>query len=138
MLLSAIEKLDERFPGLEAQVGVWFGQGIGVRKVVELLRAKYQVSVPRATLGNFRARRWAPRHEALRQKLRAVREREARPTLQILHNDGHVAPARFAEPLCFGRKAPDADLFASCTAQGWEKTQTLKSGAAPPRLEGAV
>ena len=68
-MLTAIEKLDLSFPGLEAQVGVWFDQGISVRKAQELLRAKYQVLVPRATLGSFRAKRWAPKREALRQKL---------------------------------------------------------------------
>jgi hypothetical protein len=66
-MLTKIEKLDQRFPGLADQVRDWFNQGASVREVSELLFLQYNIYVPRTTVGNFRARRWARDQEILRQ-----------------------------------------------------------------------
>lgn len=63
-----IEKLDQRFPGLANQVRQWFNEGVTVRKVEELLALRYNVRVPRPTIGRFRARRWVPERELSREK----------------------------------------------------------------------
>ncbi|MGD0221757.1 MAG: hypothetical protein ABSF71_05430 [Terriglobia bacterium] len=76
-MLTKIEKLDQRFPGLAARVRTWFDQGISVLKIVDLLREHYGVSVPKSTVGNFRAWRWVPDREALNRahaKLQAALE----------------------------------------------------------------
>ncbi len=70
-----IEALDRRLPGLADAVKAWFNQGVPVRQVVELIRRQYHIAVPRSTLGNFRARRWARDRE-----LRLEKEPEARAT----------------------------------------------------------
>ena len=67
-VLTQVEKLDVRFPGLAEQVRAWFDQGIPIRSVSELLLECYGVSVPGTTLGNFRIRRWARDRELLRKK----------------------------------------------------------------------
>jgi hypothetical protein len=77
--LSTIEKLDQRFPGLASRVRVWFDQGAPVLKVCELLSEQYNVSVPRATVGNYRARRWLREREA---RIRAIARRRA--ALEVL------------------------------------------------------
>jgi hypothetical protein len=69
-MLTKIEQLDQRFPGLADKVRLWFDRGVPMREVSKLLFQQYTVSVPRATLGNFRARRW-------------VREREARTRAEV-------------------------------------------------------
>ena len=67
-ILTSIEKLDQRFPGLAAKVRMWFDQGISVQKVSELLLEEYQVSVSRSTVGRFRTRRWVPERELRQEK----------------------------------------------------------------------
>ena len=62
---NKIELLDQRFPGLADRVRVWFNQGVPVLKVAELLLERYHISVPRATIGNFRSRRWVREREEL-------------------------------------------------------------------------
>lgn len=65
--LSKIEKLDQQFPGLADKVRVWFNLGLSAPKVADLLRAQYAVSVPRTTIGYFRATRWV-RERQLKQQ----------------------------------------------------------------------
>jgi 5'-3' exonuclease len=72
--LTKIEQLDESYPGLADNVRKWFDHGVQVRKVAELLFQQYNVCVPRATIGNFRARRWACEREG---RHRAAIRREA-------------------------------------------------------------
>ena len=67
-MAKRIEELDQRFPGLADKVRTWFNQGVPVRKVADLLFEQYQVAVPRATVGNFRARCWAPERELANRK----------------------------------------------------------------------
>lgn len=67
-MLMKIEKLDHQFPGLADSVRNWFAQGISAQKVSDLLREKYKVSVPRTDIAYFRARRWVPELELLREK----------------------------------------------------------------------
>jgi hypothetical protein len=62
--LTRIEKLDQQYPGLADQVRRWFALGVHVRKVSELLHEHYHVSVPQATVANFRAHRWVRELEA--------------------------------------------------------------------------
>ncbi len=66
--LAKIEKLDRRFPGLAAKVRVWFDQGYAAQKVSDLLREQYEVSVPRTTVGYFRATRWVRERVCRQQK----------------------------------------------------------------------
>jgi hypothetical protein len=66
-MLTKIETLDQRFPGLAGQVRKWFDQGIPQLKVVDMLRKQYGVAVAKSTLGNFRARRWVREREAARE-----------------------------------------------------------------------
>ena len=86
--LTRIERLDAQIPGLAEQVGTWFAQGLPVRRVAVLLFERYHLSLPPRTVGNFRARRWVPEQERLREKrLEALaaqevaREREVRAAL---------------------------------------------------------
>jgi hypothetical protein len=72
-VLTQVEKLDVRFPGLAEQVRAWFDQGIPIRSVSELLLEHYSVSVPGTTLGNFRKLRWARDRELLRKTKIAAR-----------------------------------------------------------------
>ena len=66
--MTRIERLDERNPGLAGQIRKWFDQGISVRAVAELLRERYQVTLPENTIGYFRTTRWA--RERLERKER--------------------------------------------------------------------
>lgn len=56
---TRIEQLDRQFPGLADQVRAWFNHGISSEKVAARLWERYQVRIPAATVGSFRARRWA-------------------------------------------------------------------------------
>jgi hypothetical protein len=90
-MLTHIEKLDQQFPGLAAQVRAWFAEGVPVLRVVELLQAQYGVSVPKSTIGNFRVRRWAREQEARLQAL--VKNRAARElTRELEMRDSPEAP----------------------------------------------
>ena len=84
-MLTQIEKLDRCYPGLAAQVREWFAEGVPVLGVVERLRERYGIFVPKSTVGNFRARRWAREQEARlcelvknRAALKLTREPEMR------------------------------------------------------------
>lgn len=57
--MTRIEQHDRRIPGLATQVKTWFDQGISARAVVELLRERYHIVVPKTTVSNFRTQRWA-------------------------------------------------------------------------------
>ena len=90
-MLTRIEKLDQRFPGLAAQVREWFAEGVPVLGVVERLRERYGVSVPKSTVGNFRARRWVREQEARLREL--VKNRAALElTRELEMRDSPEAP----------------------------------------------
>jgi hypothetical protein len=67
-LLTSIEKLNRRFPGLLRKVMRWLDEGTSARQIKELLRERYGVSVPKSTVGYFRTHRWVPRREAIRER----------------------------------------------------------------------
>jgi hypothetical protein len=67
-MLTAIEKLDQRIPGVAAQVRSWFDQGYSAQKVSDLLREQFEVHVPRTTIGYFRVTRWVRERELLERQ----------------------------------------------------------------------
>ena len=76
-MLTKIEQLDQRFPGLPDQVRDWFYQGASVREVSELLFLQYDVYVPRTTVRSFRARRCARELDFFRQERMTAAATEA-------------------------------------------------------------
>jgi hypothetical protein len=76
-MLTRIEQLDQRFPGLADQVTDWFIQGASVREVSELLFLQYNVFVPRTTVSSYRARRCARMLEFFRQERMTAAATEA-------------------------------------------------------------
>jgi hypothetical protein len=93
---TKIEKLDKRFPGLADQVRRWFDLGIHVRDVAELLREHYGVSVPKSTVGNFRARRWARERET-RESLIAKRQAVEEVIRELEMKDRPETPTAFLQ-----------------------------------------
>ena len=68
--LSAIELLDQRFPGLADRVRKWFAEGVSCQKVAELLVEQYGAGarVAHSTVGSFRLKRWVAEQRLLQQK----------------------------------------------------------------------
>ena len=75
LFLTKIERLDSQFPGLEADVMKWLTQGISAAKIAPLILEKYNVSVAKTTLGNFRTRRWVAEQRRLQERRIEVRAR---------------------------------------------------------------
>ena len=67
-VLTEIEKLDGRFPGLLITVKHSFDQGRIVAEIPALLHDKYGVSVTETMVENFRYKRWAPEKERIALK----------------------------------------------------------------------
>jgi hypothetical protein len=75
--LTKIEKLDQQFPGLAADVRRWFAQGIPAKKIPPLVAEKYAVLPTKSSITRFRFLRWAPEQRRLQEKriaLLAARE----------------------------------------------------------------
>jgi hypothetical protein len=58
-VLSTLEKLDGKFPGLLDKVKGWLGQGVTAGEMPQLLHAEYGVTVDVGVFNYFRAHRWA-------------------------------------------------------------------------------
>jgi len=89
--LTKIEQLDQQFPGLADDVRMWFWQGFPVLRVVDLLRERYHVSVPKSTVGNFRARRWVRERESRLRQL-VTRQAATEVTRELEMKDCPEAP----------------------------------------------
>jgi len=76
--LTLIEKLDQRFPGLAAQVNAWFEQGVTALAIASRLEGRYNVPVAESLVSSYRCRRWVRQREArLRRRLEALAAEEA-------------------------------------------------------------
>ncbi len=89
--LTKIEQLDAQFPGLADDVRKWFDLGVHVRQVAKFLFERYGVSVPKSTVGNFRARRWA-REREVRQNEAVRREAVEEVCRELALKDCPEAP----------------------------------------------
>ena len=65
---TLIEKLDRRYPGLAAQVNLWFEQGLDALAIANLLEDRYHVPVTESSVGSYRCRRWVRKREARAQQ----------------------------------------------------------------------
>ena len=66
--LTLIEKHDKRFPGLAAQVNLWFEQGLTALAIANLLEDRYNVPVTESSVSSYRCRRWVRKREARAQQ----------------------------------------------------------------------
>jgi hypothetical protein len=97
-VLTSIEKLNRRFPGLVAKVVGWLNEGKSARQIRELLREKYSISVAKSTLGYFRTKRWVPQREAVRQR-----------TLTVLAQQEILREKALRKALAANAEAPQGD-----------------------------
>lgn len=70
--LTKIEKLEGQFPGLADDVRKWLARGVACDEIAGLLSEKYPVPVSPSQVKIFRAHRWVPEQELLREKRIAV------------------------------------------------------------------
>lgn len=66
--LTKLEKVDQQLPGLADDVRKWFAQGISCTRIAALIAERYPISLSRTPVARFRARRWVPEQERLREK----------------------------------------------------------------------
>jgi len=62
-VLTEIEKLDGRFPGLAVRVKRWFDDGHTSAEIAALLREECDPSITDTMVENFRYKRWVPEKE---------------------------------------------------------------------------
>ena len=72
LVLTDLEKLDARFPGLATQARVLLDKGVPVPKVTEILRAQYPVPITESSVNSFRKRRWKPQRQKIEADFRAL------------------------------------------------------------------
>jgi hypothetical protein len=72
-VLTQIEKLDGRFPGLVIRVKGWLDQGVIAAKIPQLLRDHFGVSVTETMVESFRHKRWVPEKEAIALKAQTAK-----------------------------------------------------------------
>jgi hypothetical protein len=72
-VLSELEKLDGKFPGLLVKVRTWFGQGVIAADIPKLLQNQFGASVNEGVVDYYRAHRWAPEREKHQLKMETAR-----------------------------------------------------------------
>lgn len=63
VVLSELEKLEGRFPGLLVKVRSCFERGVKATEIPPLLQSEYGVSVTVSVVDYYRSHRWAPQRE---------------------------------------------------------------------------
>jgi len=63
VVLSELEKLEGKFPGLLVKVRTWFQQGEKSADIPKLLNSEYGVTVSVGVVDYYRSHRWAPYRE---------------------------------------------------------------------------
>ncbi len=72
-VLTQIEKLDGRFPGLAFKVKNWLDQGHKAAQIPQLLHDHFGVSVTKTMVEKFRSKRWAPEKDAIALKMETIK-----------------------------------------------------------------
>jgi hypothetical protein len=72
-VLTQIEKLDGRFPGLAFKVKNWLDQGHTAAQIPQLLHDHFGVSVTKTMVEKFRSKRWAPEKDAVALKMETIK-----------------------------------------------------------------
>jgi hypothetical protein len=67
-VLSQLEKLDGKYPGLLEKVKKWIDQGVTAKQLPKLLHAEYGVEVKEGVFNYFRAKKWATEKETIALK----------------------------------------------------------------------
>ena len=73
VVLSELEKLEGKFPGLLVKVRTWFQQGTKSADIPQLLQTEYGVTVSVCVVDYYRSHRWAPGREKHALKLDTAR-----------------------------------------------------------------
>jgi len=81
-VLTEIEKLDGRIPGLLINVKAWFDQGRPAGEIPKLLHHMYGVSVTETMAENYRCKRWGPEKES-----RALRMETTKAAIEAFGGD---------------------------------------------------
>ena len=72
-LLTTIEKLDGRYPGLGTKVRIWLDHGETAEEIQKRLRDEYGVTVGDDAINYHRRNRWWPLKEQIQQELVTVK-----------------------------------------------------------------
>ncbi len=73
LVLTEIEKLNGRHPGLALKVKTWFEKGIECDAIPELLFKTYGVTVNVRAVESFRTKRWVPEKNRTQEKLETIK-----------------------------------------------------------------
>ncbi len=67
-VLTKVEKLDSRYPGLADSIRNWFLQGVTASEVSKLVGERYNLNLSRSSIARFRVIVWVPKQKLFTEK----------------------------------------------------------------------
>lgn len=138
MVLTEIEKLDGRYPGVLFQTKAYLDRGESPQAIADHINAAFGISICGSTVSNFRAKRWTPEREL--KTLKAVTIKAA---IETFGGDAGMDAAVLAklwelmDRMTIPQLLAARTLFVKVRAQNLKeqeflyKTGQLKPGGAP-------